>query len=154
MRPSRIIGPTQPTHATLSPTAVALLHYGIQASPTAIMSHEFAAASLFNLQGQVAVGASLAPPLHARTSSRSLESVTGGGTGLGIMAARALAANGMRVYITGRRKEVLDKAVDESGAFESGGSIVALQMDVTDRESILSGVKAIEQKEEFISLYA
>ncbi|GAA6008778.1 SDR family NAD(P)-dependent oxidoreductase [Rhodotorula paludigena] len=97
------------------------------------MSHEFAAASLFNLQGQVAV-------------------VTGGGTGLGIMAARALAANGMRVYITGRRKEVLDKAVEESGAFESGGSIVAIQMDVTDRESILAGVKAIEQKEEFISL--
>ncbi|GAA6010878.1 hypothetical protein JCM10207_003972 [Rhodosporidiobolus poonsookiae] len=96
------------------------------------MTHEFSAANLFNLKGQVGV-------------------VTGGGTGLGLMQAQALAANGMKVFITGRRAEVLDKAVKESGPFESGGQLVALPMDVTNRESIVSGVKVVE-KEGYLSL--
>ncbi|SYW75662.1 related to NAD(P)H-dependent oxidoreductase [Ustilago bromivora] len=37
--------------------------------------------------------------------------VTGGGTGLGLTAALALASNGAKVYISGRRKERLDEAV-------------------------------------------
>ena len=36
--------------------------------------------------------------------------VTGGGTGLGLIVARALEANGAKVFITGRRKEKLDEA--------------------------------------------
>lgn len=69
------------------------------------------------------------------------------------MMAKALAANGAKVYITGRRKEVLDKAVEESGSFSSsGGSLVALPMDVNNRESVAEGVKAVE-KEGFVSLY-
>jgi NADP-dependent 3-hydroxy acid dehydrogenase YdfG len=36
--------------------------------------------------------------------------VTGGGTGLGLIIARALEANGAKVFITGRRQEKLVEA--------------------------------------------
>ena len=50
--------------------------------------------------------------------------VTGGGTGIGLAIARALAAEGAEVTITGRRQEVLDQV--------AGGRIHAMAMDVTD----------------------
>ena len=49
--------------------------------------------------------------------------VTGGGTGIGLAIARALAAEGAEVTITGRRQEVLDQV--------AGGRIHAMAMDVT-----------------------
>ena len=48
--------------------------------------------------------------------------ITGGGTGLGRMMAEGFVENGARVYIVGRRKEVLDKTVKEvRGMFDRGG---------------------------------
>ncbi|MEV6630488.1 SDR family oxidoreductase [Actinoplanes sp. NPDC051470] len=41
--------------------------------------------------------------------------VTGGSTGIGLGAARRFAEEGAQVYLTGRRKDVLDQAVDEIG---------------------------------------
>ncbi|KAK0457789.1 short-chain dehydrogenase [Desarmillaria tabescens] len=81
--------------------------------------------NLYNLHGLVAV-------------------VTGGGTGIGLMIARGLAENGAKVYITGRRKEILEKVVN-SGTIK--GEVVALPMDVTSKPSILEAKKVLQEKE-------
>ena len=67
-------------------------------------SSGYRAHSLHNLSGRVAL-------------------VTGGGTGIGLMCAQGLAANGAKVYITGRRLDVLEKV---SGAWDNqiGGEIL------------------------------
>lgn len=54
--------------------------------------------------------------------------VTGGGTGIGAAAARALAAEGARVTLIGRRREPLEIAATGSGFFVTA--------DVTDREQV------------------
>ncbi|KAJ9094232.1 hypothetical protein QFC21_006058 [Naganishia friedmannii] len=84
--------------------------------------------SLFNVKGKLAL-------------------VTGGGTGLGLLTATALAQNGCRVYITGRRLEVLDAAVkkikDSCAAVPGleaddgkGPIVMAIQADVGDKPGI------------------
>ncbi|GAA5861271.1 hypothetical protein JCM8547_008540 [Rhodosporidiobolus lusitaniae] len=87
----------------------------------------FAASKLFSVKGLTAL-------------------VTGGGTGIGLMATQALAANGARVYITGRRQEVLDNAVQtHSTGIE--GEIIALPGDVTKKEDIKRWVEEIKSRE-------
>lgn len=54
--------------------------------------------------------------------------VTGGGTGIGLAIARALAGKGAQVTITGRRQEVLDTV--------AGNGLFAAAMDVRDETSI------------------
>ncbi|SDN40628.1 NAD(P)-dependent dehydrogenase, short-chain alcohol dehydrogenase family [Lutimaribacter pacificus] len=54
--------------------------------------------------------------------------VTGGGTGIGLAIARALADEGAQVTITGRRQEVLDKV--------AGGGLHGIAMDVTDEAQV------------------
>ncbi|RSH89679.1 hypothetical protein EHS25_002230 [Saitozyma podzolica] len=99
--------------------------------------NQFYAGPLFSCSGWVAV-------------------VTGGGTGIGLMAAQALAANGAKVYITGRRQAVLEAAIKTHGTPEAlgehGGQIVPLVMDVTDKESIQKAVKVVEGQDGFLSV--
>ncbi|KAF9534460.1 short-chain dehydrogenase [Crepidotus variabilis] len=72
--------------------------------------------------------------------------VTGGGTGIGLMIAQGLAAANAKVYITGRRLDVLEKIAKEWSG-QAGGQILPLQMDVTDKESIIKAKKYIEETE-------
>lgn len=60
--------------------------------------------------------------------------VTGGGTGIGLAIARALAAEGARVTITGRRLDRLQNA--------SGSGIHPLVMDVQSETSVSQGIAA------------
>lgn len=59
------------------------------------MSSPLDASKLFSVHGLVAV-------------------VTGGGTGIGLMIARALEHNGAKVFILGRREEVLKIAAKQN----------------------------------------
>ena len=71
--------------------------------------------------------------------------VTGGGTGIGLGIARALADDGYTVYISGRREKVLEDAAlayaNESG--EGGGTLVPAQADVTRESDIGTVAKRI-----------
>ena len=50
--------------------------------------------------------------------------ITGATTGIGLATAKVLAAEGAKVYVTGRRRDVLDRAVAEIG-----GDVVSVQAD-------------------------
>ncbi|KAH8646130.1 hypothetical protein BX600DRAFT_518981 [Xylariales sp. PMI_506] len=91
-------------------------------------SHRYAASQLFSVRGWVVL-------------------VSGGET---------FAANGAKVYITGRRGDVLEKSAQVHGApeklGESGGSIIPLVMDITSKDSIKNAVAQITEKEGFINV--
>jgi len=82
--------------------------------------------------------------------------VTGGGTGIGLMYAQALATNGAKVYITGRRQETLETSARIHGAPDkignAGGKIVPLVMDVTDKESIKKAVEHIQATDGYVNV--
>ena len=70
--------------------------------------------------------------------------VTGGSEGIGLAAAKRLAADGVAVFITGRRQAVLDQAVAEIG-----GDVVAVQADVSkpaDLDRLYEAVRASKGK--------
>lgn len=50
--------------------------------------------------------------------------VTGGGTGIGLMITRGFAAAGAKVYITGRRLNILEKVAADWNQSGKGGQII------------------------------
>lgn len=100
-------------------------------------THHFDISKLFSVKGWVCV-------------------VTGGGTGIGLMATQALAANGAKVYITGRRTEALENAAKEHNpSFSTGGSIIPVgPCDVRKKEDLEKIVTDLETThgEKYINL--
>ncbi|HEN3280323.1 TPA: SDR family oxidoreductase [Yersinia enterocolitica] len=68
--------------------------------------------------------------------------VTGGTTGLGFGAAKRLVEHGATVYITGRRQNVLDKAVNKLGT-----SARAICADVSSKEDMLRTAATIKAEQ-------
>ncbi|KAJ9501248.1 hypothetical protein H2202_003042 [Exophiala xenobiotica] len=88
------------------------------------------AGNLFNVNGLVAV-------------------ITGGGSGLGRMMARALAANGAsKVFIIGRREGSLKETADSV----PGGNIIPLVGDVTSKESLQQCVDKVKAEVDSIDV--
>ncbi|OAG07560.1 NAD(P)-binding protein [Paraphaeosphaeria sporulosa] len=78
--------------------------------------------------------------------------VTGGGSGIGLMSAQALAANGAKVYITGRRVEALEKAA-KSHDPNGGGQIIPLgPCDVTNKDDLENLYQELSKREKYINL--
>jgi NAD(P)-dependent dehydrogenase (short-subunit alcohol dehydrogenase family) len=99
-------------------------------------THELHASKLFNLDGYVAV-------------------VTGGGTGIGLMAAQGLAANGAKVYIVSRREEAVKQAAKKHSpnSNTSKGQIIPLGgFDVTSKKDLERLCQELEKREKYINL--
>jgi len=67
--------------------------------------------------------------------------VTGGTSGIGLAAAKAFAAEGASVFITGRRQDALDKAVKQIG-----GLITGVRCDMSQLADIDRLYDAVQQK--------
>ncbi|KAI0896962.1 NAD(P)-binding protein [Annulohypoxylon nitens] len=79
--------------------------------------------------------------------------ITGGGSGIGLMAAQALSANGAKVYITGRRKEVLENAAKSHQPTKGNGQIIPIgPCDVTSKDDVENLVVELSKKEKYINL--
>ncbi|KAF2742017.1 NAD(P)-binding protein [Sporormia fimetaria CBS 119925] len=78
--------------------------------------------------------------------------VTGGGSGIGLMAAQALAANGAKVYITGRRADALERAVKSHDPAEGGEIIALTTCDVTKKDDLSKLHDELAKREKYINL--
>lgn len=69
------------------------------------------------------------------------------------MAAQSLAANGAKVYITSRREEALQNAVDSHHPDDFGGQIIPCgPCDVTSKKDLEALVREIEGKEKLLNV--
>lgn len=66
------------------------------------------------------------------------------------MIAETLCANGAKVYIVGRRKEVLDSVVEQYGS-KGPGKIIALPGDISSKEDMKRLAAEVAEKEPEVS---
>jgi len=92
----------------------------------------FLLSEVFNVKGKVAL-------------------VTGGGSGIGLMATQALAVNGAKVYIVGRTEEKLENVVKTHGQ-DIAGEIIPIVADITSKSEIARLVQEIESKEKCLCI--
>ncbi|KAI1257563.1 hypothetical protein MGN70_000606 [Eutypa lata] len=91
---------------------------------------KLSAGNLFSVNGLVAV-------------------VTGGGTGIGLMIAKALAVNGAsKVYIVGRRLSVLEEAAKSIGS----PAVIPLRCDVTSKLELEVAAARIQSEVGYVNL--
>jgi NAD(P)-dependent dehydrogenase (short-subunit alcohol dehydrogenase family) len=100
--------------------------------PSSNNNPEFQLAKLFDVKGKVAL-------------------VTGGGSGIGLMATQALAVNGAKVYIVGRTEEKLE-AVAQIYGKDIPGEIIAITADVSKKEDIKNLVSEISSREKCLCI--
>lgn len=94
------------------------------------MTSPLAAQNLFNVNGLVAV-------------------ITGGGSGLGLYAAKALDANGAKaVYIVGRREASLQEAASQA----VNGKIIPITGDVSDKESLAKVAEQVRKEQGYVNV--
>ncbi|KAK1090012.1 hypothetical protein LTR48_009146, partial [Friedmanniomyces endolithicus] len=93
------------------------------------MASKYSAQNLNNVSGLVAV-------------------VTGGGTGIGLMLARTLEANGAKVYITGRRMEKLQ----EAAKLAEHGNIIPVQGSTTSHDDMQRIVDQVTKETGYIDV--
>ncbi|KFZ25037.1 hypothetical protein V502_00480 [Pseudogymnoascus sp. VKM F-4520 (FW-2644)] len=77
--------------------------------------------------------------------------VTGGSSGIGLMATQALAVNGAKVYIVGRTGEKLDNVVKAHGQ-NIADEIIPITADITLKSDISKLVKEIESREKCLCI--
>ncbi|KAI4253723.1 MAG: hypothetical protein LQ352_003521 [Teloschistes flavicans] len=100
--------------------------------PTASNNPELQLDNLFNVKDRVAL-------------------VTGGGSGIGLMAVQALAVNGAKVYIVGRTSEKLERVAETHGK-DISGEIIPLVADITSKKDIQHLVDEISSREKCLSI--
>lgn len=82
-----------------------------------------------------------------QTETDKVALVTGANTGVGFQIAKALAGNGYTVYVGARNREK-----GESAVTEIGGQSKAVQLDITDPQSIDAAVAQIQREVGYLTL--
>ena len=82
--------------------------------------------------------------IHSTKHAGKIALVTGGSTGIGLATAKRLAHEGATVFITGRRQEALDAAVDEIG--HGAQAIRADNSSAADIEKIIARVSSAHKQ--------
>ncbi|RXK36297.1 hypothetical protein M231_06433 [Tremella mesenterica] len=94
---------------------------------------QLSSSNLFDVSGQVAV-------------------VTGGGTGIGLITALGLAENGAKVYITGRRADVVNAAAEKYSPKKGTGSIVPVVGDMSSKEGVDALRAVLVKNEKYVNV--